>query len=470
MSSGTGLLVDNGNGTWTYTPALNDDTSVSFSYTITDNGTTNGVADPKSVSGSASLDITPVNDAPVTTPVTLAPIAEDSGARIITQAQLLANASDVENNTLTASNLQIVSGTGLLVDNGDGTWTYTPALNDDTSVSFSYTITDNGTTNGVADPKSVSGSASLDITPVNDAPVITAVSLTVSEGGTVLVTPASIGVIDPDSSSFTFTASNVSHGTFQTTTDGVTWVDTTTFTSADVSAGHVRFAQDGSLVAPTFSIQADDGSAVNNLSNVFVGSVGLAPGIPGVIYGDVHDNTLTGTPGNDVFQGFGGDDSINGLGGFDRALYTDATGGITVNLAAGTVSGAGVGNDTLVAIEGIVGSDFADTFNAAGFTGSTSVPGTPVGFNEFEGRGGNDTIISAVNGFGAALTRVSYVSATAGVTVDIAAGTADGDASVGHDTFVGSGILSAWGSAFADTLERQQQWIRHHRSICGLRR
>src|SRR5207244_763633 len=125
---------------------------------------------------------TPVNDAPVTTPVTLAAIAEDSGARIITQAQLLANASDVENNTLTASNLQIASGAGSLVDNHNGTWTYTPALNDDTSVSFSYTITDNGTTNGVADPKSVSGSATLDITPVNDAPVITAVSLTVSEG------------------------------------------------------------------------------------------------------------------------------------------------------------------------------------------------------------------------------------------------------------------------------------------------
>ena len=60
--------------------------------------------------------------------------------------------------------------------------------------------------------------------------------------------------------------------------------------------------------------------------------------------------------------------------GFDRALYTDATGGITVNLAAGTVSGPGVGNDTLIAIEGVVGSDFADTFNAAGFTGRVASP------------------------------------------------------------------------------------------------
>src|SRR5204863_9513849 len=105
-----------------------------------------------------------VNDAPTTTPVTLAAIAEDSGARIITQAQLLTNASDVENNTLTASNLQIAFGSGLLVNNGNGTWSYTPALNDDTSVSFSYHVTDGAT--------SVADSATLDITPVNDAPIV----------------------------------------------------------------------------------------------------------------------------------------------------------------------------------------------------------------------------------------------------------------------------------------------------------
>ena len=109
----------------------NDDTSVSFSYTITDGTDT--------VAGTATLDITPVNDAPTTSPVTLTAIAEDSGARTITQAELLANAGDVEGDSLTATGLAISAGTGTLVDNGDGTWDYTPAANDDTSVSFSYT-------------------------------------------------------------------------------------------------------------------------------------------------------------------------------------------------------------------------------------------------------------------------------------------------------------------------------------------
>ena len=162
ISAGAGSLVDNGDGTWNYTPALNDDTSVSFSYTVTDGALT--------AAGTATLDITPLNDAPTTSPVTLTSIAEDSGVRVITQAELLANAGDVDGDALTATSLTISAGLGTLVDNGDGTWNYTPVLNDDTSVSFSYTITD-----GTAP---IAGSASLDITPVNDVPTTSAVTLT----------------------------------------------------------------------------------------------------------------------------------------------------------------------------------------------------------------------------------------------------------------------------------------------------
>ena len=69
--------------------------------------------------------------------------------------------------------------------------------------------------------------------------------------------------------------------------------------------------------------------------------------------GDANANTLVGTgeadtlnglDGNDRLQGLGDNDLLNGGNGFDRAIYSDATGGITVNLAAGTVTGAGVGS------------------------------------------------------------------------------------------------------------------------------
>ena len=148
-----------------FKPALNFNGEVTVSFTVTDNS--GAVSAPVN----EVITVTPVNDAPTTTPVTLAAIAEDSGVRIITQAELLGNASDIEHDTLTVSNVVISSGTGTLVNNNNGTWSYTPASNDDTSVSFRYTITDNGTTNGASDPKTVTGTATLDITSVNDAPV-----------------------------------------------------------------------------------------------------------------------------------------------------------------------------------------------------------------------------------------------------------------------------------------------------------
>jgi hypothetical protein len=113
------------------------------------------------------------------------------------------------------------------------------------------------------------------------------------------------------------------------------------------------------------------------------------------------------------------------------------------------VSGAGVGNDTLTGVEGIVGSNFADTFNAAGFTGLTGQAGSAAGQSSFEGRGGDDTITGQLNPLGQAVTRAEYLSATGPVTVDLATGKADGDASVGHDTL--TNISTVWGSAFNDT-------------------
>ena len=160
-------------------------------------------------------------------------------------------------------------------------------------------------------------------------------------------------------------------------------------------------------------------------------------------------DTLNGAGGNDLLQGLGDNDQLNGGLGFDRADYSDATDGITVNLAAGTVTGAGVGSDTLTGVEGVIGSNFADTFNGAGFTGSAGVPGIVTGQDDFEGRGGDDVIIGTVNALGQAVTRANYLSATGAVTADLLAGTADGNASVGHDTL--SNISTLWGSVYNDT-------------------
>ena len=130
----------------------------------------------------------------------LSPIAEDSGARLITQAQLL---SDFVGPSPVASGLAIASGSGVLVDNHDGTWSYTSANDDDSAVSFSYQVTSGGL--------SVDESATLDITPVNDAPVNTvpdALSTTADVDHAI----TGLSVVDVDATSLTTTL-HVDHGT-----------------------------------------------------------------------------------------------------------------------------------------------------------------------------------------------------------------------------------------------------------------
>ncbi|EPW6714325.1 tandem-95 repeat protein [Vibrio parahaemolyticus] len=98
-----------------------------------------------------------------TTPVTLDAIEEDGGSIIITTEELLSNVDDEDKDTLSVENLIIDKGNGTLVYNGDGTWTFTPQIDDDTEVSFTFDIIDD-------EDLVVSGSANLDILPINDAP------------------------------------------------------------------------------------------------------------------------------------------------------------------------------------------------------------------------------------------------------------------------------------------------------------
>ena len=273
ITAGNGTLVDNGNGTWTYTPAPNDDTSVTFSYAVTD-----GVAAP--VATTASLDITPVNDAPVTTPVTLAAIAEDSGARLITQAELLANASRRGRAVADArSTWRSASGNGTLVDNGNGTWSYTPALNDDTSVTFSYAVSD-----GVAAP--VATTASLDITPVNDAPVatITPVSYSATEQVALTLKNNGLSISDADAGSGSVTVTlSVGEGTLTVTAGGSGAVVSNSGTSLVTINGTV--AQINAL------LNTDAGSTVSYFDS------SDAPASSTTLSLSVNDNGNTGSGG-----------------------------------------------------------------------------------------------------------------------------------------------------------------------------
>ena len=106
----------------------------------------------------------PVADAaPVASPVTLAAGSEDTGYTI-TSAALLAGVVDIDGPSLSINAVGILSGGGAIVDNHNGTFSYTPAPNYNGPVVFSYTASD-GTL-------SASSTATLNIASVNDAPVV----------------------------------------------------------------------------------------------------------------------------------------------------------------------------------------------------------------------------------------------------------------------------------------------------------
>ncbi|WP_171375506.1 DUF5801 repeats-in-toxin domain-containing protein, partial [Vibrio aestuarianus] len=159
----------------------------------TDDGTLNSNSDQ------FIINVTEVNDAPMTASVTLPDINEDAGSITIVASQLLANASDIESDTLTVSNLALVDpAMGTLIQTSVGEWTFEPALDFYGQVNFTYDITDDGTTNGVSDPQSVSGQAVLDVLAVNDAPVIDGASITttIDESAAQKVTGITVSDVD----------------------------------------------------------------------------------------------------------------------------------------------------------------------------------------------------------------------------------------------------------------------------------
>ena len=79
------------------------------------------------------------------------------------------------------------------------------------------------------------------------------------------------------------------------------------------------------------------------------------------ISGDGQANVLEGRGGDDVLRGRAGDDTLDGGGGIDRATYDDAPGAVTVHLALGVTLAGPAGSDTLIGIEDVTGSAFADT-------------------------------------------------------------------------------------------------------------
>ncbi|WP_141710075.1 cadherin-like domain-containing protein, partial [Vibrio splendidus] len=86
---------------------------VKFTYTVEDDGTTNGADDFLTDTGEISVVVTDVNDQPVATDIDLGTILEE-GQLIIKEEDLIGATSDPENDTITVTNLVLDEGQGQL--------------------------------------------------------------------------------------------------------------------------------------------------------------------------------------------------------------------------------------------------------------------------------------------------------------------------------------------------------------------
>ena len=132
------------------------------------------------------------------------------------------------------------------------------------------------------------------------------------------------------------------------------------------------------VAATAVGADANDGVVLvgNGEADVITGGTGND-----ILIGESDNDQLYGGGGNDLLDGGSGNDLLDGGTGSDTASYMDAGAGVTVDLnIVGAQNTVGAGQDTLVSIENLTGSDYDDIL-----TGDD-------GDNVLIGGGGQDTL------------------------------------------------------------------------------
>jgi VCBS repeat-containing protein len=366
-----GTVSVNANGTVSYQHDGSETAADSFSYTVKD--AQGLVSAPVSV----SVSVTGVNDLPVVdTGSANFDVATGAYSHSTTEDMAPVSgqvvASDADGNPLSYT-----AGTapahGSVTVNPDGTWTYTPGSNFNGTDVFTVTISDGQ--GGIS-----TATVNVGVTAVNDAPVASADSASVLEGGSVVINLVGNdgdveGSVDPASIVIT---SAPTHGTVSVNANGtVSYQHDGSETAADSFSYTVKDAQ--GLVSAPVSVSVSVTGA-NDLPVVDTGSANFdvatgayshsttedTPVSGQVVASDADGNPLSYTAGTAPAHGsvtvnpdgtwtYTPGSNFNGSDSFTVAI-SDGQGGIstaTVNVGVTAVNDAPVASaDSASVLEG----------------------------------------------------------------------------------------------------------------------
>ncbi len=155
------------------------------------------IEDGRGGTATANLTIRPQPNRAPTVAVTTATTAEDQ-PRVFTIASLLANAGDADGDTLSLASVRAENGVAV-IDRAAGTVTYTPPTDYNGPARLFYGVSDG--------QRTTEGRVDITVTPVNDAPRASLVSLTGRLGETLRIDPATLlaKVTDVDRDTLTIT-------------------------------------------------------------------------------------------------------------------------------------------------------------------------------------------------------------------------------------------------------------------------
>ncbi|WP_156502522.1 cadherin-like domain-containing protein, partial [Oleiphilus sp. HI0067] len=230
--------------------------------------------DTKTVSETFQMDVTSVNDDPdVGSTIELTMQEDDS--LLVTQQVLLANSSDVDGDTLTALNLQTANPELTITDNGDGTFTLTPAANFNGDLDISFDVFDGEAT--------VAANIDLTVNPVNDLPVAQDQNFQMNEDGTITLTDGDLLTGASDVDGDTLSISDVTY----TGTDGIftdNGDDTYTFAPNENFNGNVTV---------DFTVSDGQGGTDTAQANIVVVPVNDPPVSGNLAYAIDEDGSIT---------------------------------------------------------------------------------------------------------------------------------------------------------------------------------